>query len=306
MAFALANYDGGLLLYEEPEQHLHPHLQRLTVQHLTRLSREGNWQVVMTTHSNHILDMDERKGASIFLVNEAPYGGRRLRRAPIHGVLDALGVRASSLNEPNAPIWVEGPSDALYIRHFLGCAHPDLREHRDYTFALLGGSLLKHASAAVDPTELVESLVALFRIHPGSFIVMDSDRDAADAPLGKKYAAHFIEDANKRGWGDRIWITEGREMENYLSDTVLQEVGRCPSPLDEHPDAAFTKSMDRIKMAGGSDRGGKVGFATAAVAYMKGTPQPDWLWLPGLHAQVNRLAGFIRTRCQPGRFPRSP
>ncbi len=223
----------------------------------------------------------------------------RLRRAPIHGILDALGVRPSSLNEPNALIWVEGPSDATYIRHFLRAAYPELLEYRDFTFGFLGGSLLKHAGASIDPAGLAESLVALFRVHPGSCVVIDSDRDAPDAPLGKPYVARFVEDAGKHGWATRVWITEGREMENYLSDAVLAAVGKCAVPLDERSDAAFTKFEERVKLAGGTDRGGKVGFSKAAVAYMKANAGTEWLSLLGLRAQIDRLAAFIRDRCAP-------
>lgn len=300
VALALARYEGGLLLYEEPEQHLHPRVQRLVVQHLVKQCRQGSWQAVVSTHSNHILDVDERDGVSIFLVNEAPYGERRVRRAPIHGMLDSLGVRASSLNEPNAVIWVEGPSDAIYVRYFLHSANPELVEYRDFTFGFLGGSLLDHASAAMDPPGITDSLLALFRVHPGSCIVVDSDRDAPEAPMGKPYAKRFVEEANEHGWGDRVWITAGREMENYLTDAVLESVGRCTSSLREPSGAAFLPFEDRVRRAGGTLRGGKVKFAKAAVAYMTTNAATDWLHPLGLRAQIDRLAKFIADRCAPG------
>ena len=297
VAFALAQYGGGLLLYEEPEQHLHPHLQRLAMQHLVKLCREGNWQAVVTTHSNHVLDMDERKGVSIFLVNEAPYAERRLGRAPIHGVLDALGVRASSLNEPNAVIRVEGPSDATYLRFFLRVAHPDLVEHRDFTFDFLGGSLLKHASAALDPVGIADGLVALFRLHPGSCIVIDSDRDGRGAAMGKPYAARFVEATEENGWSKRVWVTEGREIENYLPDAVLVVAGKCKPSIPQDPSGGFARFSDRIKAAGGSLRGGKVAFARAAVEHMTEHAGTDWLGELDLRDRICELAGFIRGRC---------
>jgi AAA domain, putative AbiEii toxin, Type IV TA system len=300
VALALARYEGGLLLYEEPEQHLHPRLQRLVMRHLVKQCRQGSWQVVVSTHSNHILDIDERQGVSIFLVNEAPYGEPRVRRAPIHGLLDSLGVRASSLNEPNALIWVEGPSDAIYLRHFLHNAHPELVEHRDFTFGFLGGSLLDHASAAVDPTGIADSLLALFRVHPGSCIVIDSDRAAPEAPMGKPYAARFVEAAKDHGWGDRVWITAGREMENYLPDALLEAVGKCTSSLAQQPDAAFMPFEARIQHAGGSLRGGKVRFARAAVEHMTTNAATDWQRQLGLRTQIDRLAKFIADRRAPG------
>lgn len=302
LALALARYGGGLLLYEEPEQHLHPRLQRLVVRHLAKLCRDGQWQAIVSTHSNHVLDMDDRRGVSIFLVNEAPYGECRVRRAPIHGILDTLGVRASSLNEPNALIWVEGPSDAIYIRCFLGMRHPELVEYRDFTFCFLGGAMLKHASADLAPksgASVADGLVVLFRVHPGSCLVIDSDRETAGTPLGKAYAARFVDATESLGWSNRIWVTEGREMENYLPDAVIHAVGKCTWPLPAGEDTTFCRFSQRVEAAGGSVRG-KVEFARAAVKHMEASTGTDWMGQLDLRDRIDRLAAFIGSRRAPG------
>ncbi|MGH7438194.1 MAG: ATP-dependent nuclease [Polyangiaceae bacterium] len=302
LALALARYGGGLLLYEEPEQHLHPRLQRLVVHHLAKLCRDGQWQAIISTHSNHILDMDDRRGVSIFLVNEAPYGKCRVRRAPIHGILDTLGVRASSLNEPNAVIWVEGPSDAIYVRYFLATRHPELVEYRDFTFCFLGGAMLKHASPDLAPksgASAADGLVVLFRVHPGSCLIIDSDREAAGPTLGKAYASRFVDAAESLGWSSRIWVTEGREMENYLPDAVLHAVGKCVSPLPAGQDATFCRFSQRVEGAGGSVRS-KVEFARAAVKHMEATAGTEWLGQLDLRDRIDQLAAFIGSRRAPG------
>ena len=47
-------------------------------------------------------------------------------------------------------------------------------------------------------------------IHRKSFAVLDSDREAPEARIGKPYTEAFL----KRADPSRVWITDGREIEN--------------------------------------------------------------------------------------------
>jgi hypothetical protein len=49
-----------LLLLDEPDAHLHPDRQRQLVRLLSELAGEGNFQVIIATHSRHVIDaLDE-------------------------------------------------------------------------------------------------------------------------------------------------------------------------------------------------------------------------------------------------------
>jgi len=55
LPLGLALPRGGLLLVEEPEIHLHPAAQARLTESLIKVARERNLQLILTTHSEHIL-----------------------------------------------------------------------------------------------------------------------------------------------------------------------------------------------------------------------------------------------------------
>ncbi len=75
-----------------------------------------------------------------------------MRRTPdAHRILDDLGVMSGDLVQANGLIWVEGPSDRIYIRTWMeslsrsrGQPAPIERVH--YAFVSYGGTLLNHLS----------------------------------------------------------------------------------------------------------------------------------------------------------------
>jgi hypothetical protein len=54
-------------------------------------------------------------------------------------VLSDLDVRASDLFQSNGIIWVEGPSDRVYIKKWLEIKDPSTIENLHYQFAYYGG-----------------------------------------------------------------------------------------------------------------------------------------------------------------------
>ena len=309
LAMALTKYRGGLLLFEEPELHLHPRLQRQVTSYLLELVESGDWQVILTTHSNHILDFAANSIVSVHATEWRKQGAsvRNLTSAQIHDAISALGARPSSLLESNCLIWVEGPSDAIYIKFFLTeyfRRHSiKLREFTDYSFSFFGGAILAHMSFQDAP---VKTLFDIMSIRRNSYIVLDSDRASNDDPLGKKYARDFISD---RVLADRYWITNGREIENYLDDLMLDWAvsGTLPTSngTSERLDnfRKFSAQMDELASARGQDRcshpfNSKVAFALSAVEAMRQHPDVDWLRRTDLFDKVAALVKFIKTSIQ--------
>jgi energy-coupling factor transporter ATP-binding protein EcfA2 len=79
LSAALTLHARGLLLYEEPELHLHPRIQRRIVAKLLDRARVGQWQVLLTTHSNHVLDHGMDEGVAVFAVTRS-HDASRLER----------------------------------------------------------------------------------------------------------------------------------------------------------------------------------------------------------------------------------
>ncbi|CAG0968295.1 hypothetical protein PHYC_01104 [Phycisphaerales bacterium] len=140
MVFPLFAFrDQNLLLFiEEPENFLHPAFQRLLIEALLNLpcGTGGSRQVFVATHSNQFLDLTlDTDDVSVFHFQKSLPEGDAKEKEPVVTIrprsnasmplLRELGVRNSSVLLSNCTIWVEGPTDRMYIRHYLNLFQDD-------------------------------------------------------------------------------------------------------------------------------------------------------------------------------------
>lgn len=177
---------GSICILEEPEAHLHASLQRAVVRLLAEAVRERNLQLFISTHSLTVqskLTWPSDIKASFFEVDANPmHESVRTRQ-----LLDDLGINGSDQGTSNGVVWVEGPSDRIYIKHWLkllceagGRTEPV--EHVDYMFSYHGGALLSHLTAEYGHSLLVD----IARLNRNFVVIMDDDGDfdASLAPGG--------------------------------------------------------------------------------------------------------------------------
>ncbi|GAB4147104.1 MAG: hypothetical protein OHK0017_08420 [Patescibacteria group bacterium] len=197
LEYLCKNYPLNLILIEEIESCLHPKWQKALPQLFELLSEIYKIQFIVTTQSPFIIssalssnnDKSPNKiyhienGKNITLSNS----GISNSDIKIYDLFNSLGIKGSDLLFANCIIWVEGPSDIVYIQKWLEMYQEENSELKklikgiDYEFSLYGGALLSYFYAnSNESNDREKDLISLLKINPRSFVVLDSDIDVDD------------------------------------------------------------------------------------------------------------------------------
>lgn len=190
-----------IFLIEEPENHMHPRLQKMFLDYLIEWSNEGK-QFFITTHSPFLINFasqevidnknmigifkfwkERGKGNKKYTKWEDSSGNLRSQRE----ILQELGVKASDVLQPNGIIWVEGPSDVIYVRKWLKLYFDKFQKEKKlikftegvhYQLMWYGGpNLAYHMDFLWDSLEAeeAENVVNLPDLNPNCIFLVDAD-----------------------------------------------------------------------------------------------------------------------------------
>lgn len=214
-------YDGSIMCIEEPEIQLHPLLQKKLIRYLID---NTNSQYFIATHSNSFIDTPH---VNIFQVSNNGESTRvvpALTKDTYRDILDDIGCHASDILQSNYVIWVEGPSDRIYLNHWINSYSPSLVEGIHYTIMFYGGALIRHLTASDDASD---EFIKLRDLNRNMAIIFDSDKDNEDAPLKPNVRKIVNEMSEGRGIA---WVTAGREIENYVDGKKIQNALKIIHP----------------------------------------------------------------------------
>lgn len=216
-------YKGTKLVYgfEELENNLHPALQRRLFEFIYDYAVSNDIILFLTTHSHIAINaFFDKDNASIYHVIKEN-GTAQIKRIETYidktEILDDLDVKASDILQSNGIIWVEGPSDRIYLKRWLELFTPnEYEEGKHYQFLYYGGRLLSQYSAK-EETDLINIITT----NRNAAIIIDSD---------KRYRSDQINDTKKRivnefnSLGMFQWVTKGKEIENYLPQEAVESM----------------------------------------------------------------------------------
>jgi predicted ATP-dependent endonuclease of OLD family len=213
--------DQYVFAFEELENNLHPALLRRLFLYIIKYCEQYNSYFFITTHSNIVIDIfGNYENSQIIHVTKDDDGTAICSTVKTHfqnkNILCDLDIRASDLLQSNGIIWVEGPSDRIYINKWLQSITSFYKEGVHYSFVFYGGKSI--ANMSFDSEWVERELIPLLKINHNAFVIMDRDGkdNAVELNSTKRRIIAEIGEEN-------CWVTEGREIENYLSNRTLSE-----------------------------------------------------------------------------------
>jgi len=208
--------------FEELENNLHPYLQRKIFDYIYKFAESKGIYVFITTHSHIAINaFFDKKDAAIYHITKQD-NISSITKIQNHidkiSILHDLDVKASDLFQANGIIWVEGPSDRIYIKRWLEVFFDiKFQEGVNYQFLYYGGKNLSHYTYTDGE---VADLINILTTNPNAAIVMDSDKRSRSTPKGEAKKRIEAEFKDRKMFS---WITKGTDIENYISVDAINE-----------------------------------------------------------------------------------
>lgn len=235
----------SIFIIEEPETALHPGLLR---QMAFFLLNHTNHQYFITTQNTFLVDLaecDERVSLCRFTKQfQDPYFFQIRQSSIDRELLLDLGIHPSSVYLANCTIWVEGTTDARYIRCYLDkykADKPELKKYLEnlhYAFVEYQGSNLTHWSFAEDDAstadELADGPLRAVKVCATAFLIADGDiRGKANRVQNLEYEL-----------GDRQYVLKCKEIENLLPVEAVRSAAQALYDARKKMNRSFGASED--------------------------------------------------------------
>ena len=196
---------GWIILFEEPEIHLHPEAQRRLFKTLRDISKRG--QVIITTHSPIFVNsLRKEENHRLYLLTKE-VGETKLKTKEIDYsmIRDELGVLPSDIYFSDGIIVVEGQRDKEIIESWCQKIFDDWNEY-GITIIPGGGSTV---------LEITKSLKELTKLNKNIVVLIDGERKDTIENMKKENPAIPV----------RFWEINGQgcSIESIIEPTLLNK-----------------------------------------------------------------------------------
>ena len=201
---------GDILVIDEPELYLHPGAARCLRDIL--VERISEIQIICATHSPIFIDPSV---VDIIILNkniDDIIKPQIIGAKEVDLALSELGSSGLDALLYDIVIWVEGPSDKVYLERWLQILQNEFKNPTNPQVGILpygGKSMLRHLK-----------IKEIKSINRKSIFVIDSDKKSVNDEIDS-HTNHFISQCNKNGI--YCWTTKRREIENYIPVDILRE-----------------------------------------------------------------------------------
>ncbi|HCA9029096.1 TPA: ATP-binding protein [Klebsiella pneumoniae] len=270
---------GVIYAIEEPETSQHPSNQRLLIDAFQELANADKCQVLITTHVPALVEKIPTE--SLRHITRTLDDGLEVKNGNddvLKNIANDLGVYPDS--RASVLVCVEGPNDINFLRN-MGKIYldqgvpnvPDMINDPRIVFIPMGGHTLKDWVNNNDLKILNKPEVPIY------------DRDVAIPPQYEKEC----KSVNARNDGSIAFMTEKREMENYLHPDAIQAVFGVNITIDDTTDvstevSALTRyNESKAKKKINKFATGKMSYQMLTASYAKGE---TLTWFNAIYAKL--------------------
>jgi len=235
-----------VVLIDEPENGLHPELQRRFLAHLERLAETRGFQFFLATHTPVLLS--EGQCAALFGIRNRR-GARQAEQVPsdaIHTLWGDLGVRPSDFLQADMVLMVEGQDDVLFWEHVI-------RNVYGGDFGDISVSVVQYGGSAA--SAIISGVLDFTNITAArGYVLWLHDRDAPPGDKPSPDTRKLVGALEKAG--QECWVGSKRELEYYLPESLHVEAQQG----DEGREAAVRAALAGDQRAKFDELAKKRGF----------------------------------------------
>jgi len=224
-----AKYRPKLLLLDEPDSHIHPDRQRALISLLAELAEQKDFQVLIATHSRHLLD-ELVKGERFHWMSD----GQRKEEDKIDRVrvLTDLGALDSG------DLLKSGQVDAVLL------TEDTLREPIQILLESSGFDMQRTqvwSYSGCTKIDAADVLARFIQDHaPGTKVIVHHDRDYLSEDEAESLRARF------EGKGLHFFVTDGTDVESHLVD-VNHIRHLYPQVSDDQVNSVITVATESVR-----------------------------------------------------------